>query len=70
VTVGSSETLKAIACLAGWTDSAVASATYTITVGAPTLSSPANQAVGQSTSPTLAWQAVRAPPLTRSTWTR
>ena len=34
----------------------MATATYTIGVGTPTLSSPAYQAVGQSTTPTLTWQ--------------
>jgi hypothetical protein len=35
----------------------VAPATYTITVGMPSLSSPTNQALGESTTPTLTWQA-------------
>ncbi len=55
--IGSTTTLNAIAYESGWTDSNVATATYTIGIGTPTLSSPANLAVGQPTTPTLTWQA-------------
>ncbi len=55
---GSSTTIKAMAYMSGLADSAVTSATYTIiNMGTPTLSSPADQSLGQSTLITLTWQA-------------
>jgi len=55
VTVSSTGTLKAIAYETGWTDSAVATATYTIKLPAPTLTSvsPASGVQGTSVPITL-----------------
>jgi hypothetical protein len=57
IPIASTTTIEAMAYAATWADSAVASVTYTITVDTPMLTSPANQAVGRSATPTLSWQA-------------